>query len=139
MVEKRRKSWIEKRQCAKAPHVKILEKSFSGLEPGSKMLISSPLEIDSFIREIPEKTNLEPSQMRRILAKRHNADATCPVSTGIFLRVVAEAALEEFHQGVSPSQITPFWRIIADNSILAKKLTANPEKVMTIKKLAEAE
>ena len=42
------------------------------------------------------------------LAHWHNADVTCPLVTGIFLRIVAEAAEEERLAG--KSAITPYWR-----------------------------
>ena len=53
----------------------------------------------------------------------HNADYTCPVTTGIFLRIVAEANYEKWQQGKALEEITPFWRVIEPNSALAKKLT----------------
>lgn len=130
-----KKSWVEKRDCGKAPHVTVIDKAFAGIPAGSKLLISSPLEIDAFVREIPKGKQIEPAHMRQILAKRHKADATCPVSTGIFLRIVTEAALEEYNQGKLLGSIAPFWRIITPNSTLAKKLSIGGEEFQTIKKL----
>jgi hypothetical protein len=37
--------------------------------------------------------------LRRELAQVHGADATCPVSTAIFPRVVAEAAWDDVQAG----------------------------------------
>ena len=132
----KKKSWVEKRDCGKAPHVTVIDKAFAGIPAGSKLLISSPLEIDTFVRDIPKGKRVEPAEMRQILAKRHKADATCPVSTGIFLRIVAEAALEEYNQGKPLSSVAPFWRIVTANSTLAKKLSIGSEEFQTIKKLA---
>ena len=133
----KKKSWIEKRNCGKEPHIKIIEKTFAGVPAGSKLLISSPIEIDQFIRSIPKKQQIEPQEMRTQLAKRHQADATCPVSTGIFLRIVAEAAVEEYRSGITINNITPFWRVIKQESPLAKKLSIDGEEFNKIKNLAE--
>ena len=38
---------------------------------------------------------IEPVNMQDDLAKEYNADKTCPVKTGIFLRIVPEAHYEE--------------------------------------------
>ncbi len=132
----KKKSWVEKRDCGKAPHVTVIDKTFAGIPAGSKLLISSPLEIDAFVRDIPKGKQVDAAEMRQMLAKRHKADATCPVSTGIFLRIVAEAALEEYNQGKPLSSVAPFWRIITPNSTLAKKLSIGSEEFQTIKKLA---
>ncbi len=132
----KKKTWVEKRECGKPPHVTSIDKAFAGIPAGSKLLISSPQEIDGFIRAIPKGGFVEPAAMRAALAAKHKADATCPVSTGIFLRIVAEAALEEYAAGASATKITPFWRVVESNSALAKKLSIDAAQLMVIRKLA---
>ena len=129
------KTWIEKRDCGKAPHVKTIDKAFTGMPAGCKMLISSPQEIEEFIKRIPKGEFVEPAKMRQALAKKHKADATCPVTTGLFLRIVAEAAFEEFSQGKAVNKLTPFWRVIANDSALAKKLSTDTGQLEYFKKL----
>jgi hypothetical protein len=131
----RKRTWIEKRDAGQPPRITILDKPFAGIQAGAKLLISSPQEIDAFIRTIPKGEAIAPATLRQSLAQHHKADATCPASTGIFLRVVAEAALEEFAQGMPAEQIAPFWRAIAANSALAKKLSADDDAVTHIKRL----
>lgn len=65
------------------------------------------------------------------MATRHAADATCPASTGIFLRIVAERACEQMADGRGPSEVTPFWRVIEPGSALAAKLSCGTEFVAT--------
>ena len=60
--------------------------------------------------------------MRDDLAKDYQADKTCPVTTGIFLRIVSEASYEEYNAGIDLDAITPFWRMVNPNSKLAEKL-----------------
>ena len=45
---------------------------------------------------------------------------TCPVITGIFLRIVSEVAYEDFLNG--EKNITPFWRVVDHESKTASKL-----------------
>ena len=121
-MSSKKKSWAEKLQTG-SPHISILEKPFCGLPIGCKLLISSPLEIHQYIQtQIPAGSTLSPAQLRENLARLHQADATCPVSTGIFLRIVAENACDELEQGQSLHQVCPFWRVVAPDSTTAKKL-----------------
>ena len=121
-MSSKKKSWAEKLLTGK-PHISILEKPFSGLPIGCHLLISSPLEIHQYIQtQIPAGSTLSPAQLRENLARLHQADATCPVSTGIFLRIVAENACDELEQGQSLHQVCPFWRVVAPDSTTAKKL-----------------
>lgn len=129
------KSWVQKRDCGKKPQIKVLDKPFAGIKQGCRMLISSPEEIDEFIQNLPEGTFMQPSELREHLAKKHKADATCPVSTGIFLRIVSEAALEEKQEGKSIDNITPFWRVVAEDSPTAKKLEIDPSELDTLRQL----
>jgi len=60
--------------------------------------------------------------MRVDLANSNKADCTCPLTTGIFLRIVAEAAFETINGGNSPDT-TPFWRVIEPKASIVKKLS----------------
>lgn len=121
------KSWIEKRNTEKEPEVKKLDKAFADIEAGEKMLIATPGIIDAYIRQIPKGTETTLVQMRKDLAAEFHAHKTCPVTSGIFLRIVAEAAHEELAQGKPISKITPYWRIMDEKSTTAKKLTAGTD------------
>ncbi|HFB2048793.1 MAG TPA: hypothetical protein TECP_01158 [Hyphomicrobiaceae bacterium MAG_BT-2024] len=127
------KTWIEKRDCGKSPYVKILDKKFAGIPQGCKMLVSSPQEIDSLVRRIPEGDTISPAKIRETLAKKHKADATCPVSTGIFLRIVCEAALEEKRQGKTLKEITPFWQIDLEGTSTAEKLNISRDEMLSLR------
>ena len=70
--------------------IKVLEKNFSDMKAGEKMLISSPEVISNYISKIPVGTTITPKEMRHALAKEKGADNTCPTTTGIFLRIAIE-------------------------------------------------
>ena len=53
----------------------------------------------------------------------------CPLTSGIFLRIVSEAALDEMRSGKSIEAITPFWRLVSPKAPLSKKLSCGPEFV----------
>jgi hypothetical protein len=113
--------------------VKKIEKNFSDLKAGEKMLISSPKSIAGYIAKIPFGTEKSVKLMRLELAKNSNADNTCPLTTGIFLRIAIEASIEQAN-GRKPN--LPFWRVISGKSSLTKKL---PISVKYLKELRTSE
>jgi hypothetical protein len=115
-----------------------LDKDFAGVAAGSRLLISCPLELEDYLRKhVPSGTTKEIQQVRRELASLHDADATCPVSTSIFLRTVSEAAWDELNSGKSITEVAPFWRVVDPKSPLAKKLRAGSQWIEQ-QRLAEA-
>ena len=121
------KSWADKRR-AKPPHTVTLDRDFAGIPAGSRLLISCPIELEDYLRtHVPAGTTKEIQQIRRELAALHKADATCPVSTSIFLRTVEEAAWDELESGKDISQVAPFWRVIDPKSPLARKVRAGSD------------
>jgi hypothetical protein len=131
-----RKSWAEKRDGAHAPHVSILPKPFMGAPAGAILFVPSPSVVQAYIEAIPAGETRSVAEMRQDLARVHNADVTCPTSTGIFVRIVAEAALEDIHSGTPLEAVPPFWRLIAPDSEAASKLSCGPA---FIGRLREAE
>lgn len=127
MAAYRRKTWTEKMQGAQAPVIKRLEKDFADMKAGERMLIATPQLVADYICQIPKGSTATLSQMRTDLAAVHGADVTCPVTSGIFLRIAAEAAYEAYQNGTALSRITPFWRMISANSPTARKLSFGTE------------
>jgi hypothetical protein len=118
-----KKTWTDKLNADKKPQVKHIDFAFADIPADSNMFIATPKIFDDYIKNIPKGKTVAVQTMRKDLALNHNADYTCPVTTGIFLRIVAEAAYEKYQQTQSFKGITPFWRAIDPNSALAKKLT----------------
>ena len=119
----KRKTWQEKLHTAKKAEVKKNDYDFADIPAGSKMLIATPLIVDEYIRQIPKGHFTDIKQIRKDLAAEYKAQYTCPVTTGIFIRIVAEAAYEEYEKGKPLSKITPFWRALSAKSPSAKKLS----------------
>ncbi len=121
--------WYKRFNNAKAPHVVTLESDYAGFKVGMTMLISSPSEIASYVSRIPHGETATIARLRTDLARRANADAACPVSTSIFLRVVAEVGLADMANGKSIADVVPFWRVIEPSSKLAAKLSCGRDGI----------
>jgi hypothetical protein len=131
------KTWRQK-MSASPPHTVTLDKSFAGVPAGARLLISSPHEIEAFLRtHTGPGDRLTIQELRRRLARVHAADAACPVSTSIFLRTVSEAAWEDIERGAAATEVAPFWRAVEPGSPLARKLRCGSEWI-THQRAAEA-
>ena len=107
--------------------IKILDKDFSDVKAGQRMLISSPESICTYITKIPKGQFRTSKEMRLDLAKEAGADNTCPVSTGIFLRKAIEAHKDEI----------PYWRLIDEHHPVVKKLNLDPQEIEYMRNLEE--
>ena len=101
--------------------VKILDSGFSDISAGEKMLISSPEKISEFIFKIPKGSFFTIKELRRELALKAGADNTCPVTTGIFLRM----AIEQNKDDVK----FPYWRVIDEKHPVVKKLKLDENQI----------
>jgi hypothetical protein len=129
------KSWEQKYRGAKPAHVAVLEKPYAGLRPGQRLFIADPPLLERRIRAIPSGAALGVPELRAALAREHGADATCPTSTAIFLRIVTEVALARIAAG--DADPAPVWRVIAPGTPLAGKLGVEGEAVLRARRAAE--
>ncbi len=129
-----KKSWQQKLHNGKELKIEVTEKDFADIPGGSKMLIATPEIVNNYIRHIPEGTQTSLQQMRKDLAAEYRADYTCPVTSGIFLRIAAEAAYEEYLAGKSIDEITAFWRMLDSKSPTLKKLSCGKDFVLEQRK-----
>lgn len=128
------KTWKQKLQENKQPKLQVLEKAMAGIPVGGTLFMPTPQLIQEFIEAIPEGQQVSVQQMRQQLAHRHQGDGSCPLSTSMSARIVAEAAWEDIQTGKDPSQVTPFWRVIEPNSSIAQKLACGSEFIEEMRK-----
>jgi len=126
-----KKSWAEKRDSGRPFEVKTLEKDGPGMKAGQRLLITNAKIVDDMIRAIPEGETLDPTEMRAALAEKYGAELCCPLTSGIHLRIVAEAAFEAYEKSGSLEGITPFWRVIGKKTPTFKKLSFDTDFVVT--------
>lgn len=121
--------WRKRFGAAKPPHVVMLHADFAGVKAGNTMLISSPGEIANYLSRIPPGETRTMDRLRNELARKAGANAMCPVTTAIYLRVVAEVALTDLAEGRRLDEVVPFWRVVTPDSKVAKKLSCGPDHV----------
>lgn len=121
--------WRKRFGAAKPPHVVMLHADFAGVKAGNTMLISSPGEIANYLSRIPLGETRTMDRLRNELARKAGANAMCPVTTAIYLRVVAEVALTDLAEGRRLDEVVPFWRVVTPDSKVAKKLSCGPDHV----------
>ncbi len=90
-----------------------------------RLLIPRPLDIDALMRRVQRGKLATVDQIRERLAIDAQADLTCPLTTGIFLRIAAEAAEEDASRG--EADITPYWRVVKSDGGLNEKLPGGVE------------
>ena len=90
------------------------------------MLIPTPRLVDSLIRKVPKGRLVTVSELRRKLAADFKVDVACPLTTGIFVRIAAEAAEEDRQHG--QKRITSYWRVIKDDGSLNPKFPGGIEQ-----------
>ena len=103
----------------------VLKTDFAGLTAGSSMFVATPKIIDDYVNQLPVGQFISMPELRADLAIEHDCDATCPLTTAIFLRLVAEAALEQLDAGAEIEDNTPFWRIVAPGDHVSSRLPVN--------------
>ena len=118
-----RTSWREK--IDKPQDVKIVKVPPRMSRFGSgTMLIPTPKLIDAMIRMVPKGKVVTVSELRRKLARDFRTDVTCPLTTGIFVRIAAEAAEEDRANG--KKRIAPYWRVIKDDGSMNPNFPGGP-------------
>jgi len=123
---KTRKSWREKMDNPNLPKVVEIPPNMRKRLGTGTMLVPSPKEVDAFIRTVRKGSVATVSQIRRFLAGKYSVDVTCPLTTGIFIRIAAEAAEEDASKG--KTGITPYWRVVKDDGSLNPKFPGGVER-----------
>lgn len=117
--------WREKLERVQEPKIVAIPPKMQKRFGTGTMLIPRPLDVDALIRKVRKGKLVTQSQIRDALARTHQADVTCPITTGIFVRISAEAAEEDRRAG--KKRITPYWRVVRDDGGLIEKLPGGVE------------
>jgi hypothetical protein len=110
-------------QADKQSKAVLLDKDFAGVKKGSKLFVATPMIVDRYIRNIPYGETRTIIRLRNELAQRNQCDASCPVSTAIFIRIAAQASIDELAENKPIEKVTPFWRLLSSEDKIAKKLS----------------
>ena len=134
----KRKTWKEKLADSKdLPKVVEISPNMAGrwgAKTGDTVAIPSPMEVDAIMKTVPQGKLITINDIRKLIAQKHNATIGCPITTGIFARIAAEAAAEDIAEG--KSNATPYWRTLKAGGEINEKY---PGGVEAQAKLLEAE
>lgn len=72
--------------------------------------IPAPCEVNALIRHVRKGRVTTVNDLRAEVARRHGATIGCPITTGIFAWMAANAAEEDAAEG--RKRITPWWRVL---------------------------
>jgi len=138
---KHKKSWREKLADDKdLPKVGQVEGKMSKRWGTGTMVIPAPREVDALMRKVPKGRLVTINELRAALAKKHQANFACPITTGIFSWIAANAAAEA--EAAGAKRITPYWRTLkvggevnpkypGGTAALTRRLRAEGHKIIT--------
>ena len=86
---------------------------------GGRTLVATPLLVAAEVAKVRRGEVLTVRELRARLARHFHADRTCPLSTGIFLAIVAGAVSEDLRRGRKARW--PVWRVVGDDGRLSPK------------------
>jgi len=82
---------------------------------GTKLLVAAPLQYNEIMAKIPDGKLTTTDRIRTHLAEQAGADATCPLTAGLFINICAHASEER-----SDGKI-PWWRTLKTDGELNEK------------------
>ena len=123
---KTRKTWQEKLADSKGlPKVEKITDKMSKRWGTGTVVIPAPEEVDGIMKKVPEGKLITIGEIRVILAQKHGATIGCPITTGIFAWIAANAAEEAAAEG--KKNITPYWRTLKSGGELSEKYPGGAE------------
>jgi hypothetical protein len=134
-MPKPKKSWREKlAHDGDLPKVEQIAGRMSRRWGEGTVVIPAPREVDAVMRTVRKGKLITINEIRQILAHRHGATICCPITTGIFAWIAAQAAAEAAAAGAR--RITPYWRTLKSDGELNAKY---PGGAAAVRKLLTAE
>ena len=122
----KKKSWTEKLADSKGlPKVEEITEKMSKRWGTGTVVIPAPIEVDAMMRKVPEGRLVTINEIREALARKHKATIGCPMTTGIFAWVAANAAEEQRRGG--RKDITPYWRTLKTGGVINPKYPGGVE------------
>jgi alkylated DNA nucleotide flippase Atl1 len=131
-----RKSWREKLDDSKdLPRVQVIPDRMKTKWGRGTLVIPAPKEVDEMMRRVPKGKVTTINHIRAAIAKKHGATIGCPMTTGIFAWIAANAA-EEVTAAKPKARVTPYWRTLKTGGVLNEKY---PGGIARLKQRLKAE
>jgi len=138
-----KKTWQEKlKDKPSLPKVLKLEKRFPcynavhkmGAEEGDDVVLVNPSEVLAVMKQVPEGNLMTIVELCKYIARQHNVQGCCSLTTGIFIMTAANAVEEASREGTLLN--IPYWRTLKADGFLNEKY---PGGLEGHKKLLEGE
>jgi hypothetical protein len=125
---KAKKTWREKLADSKGlPKVGKVTGKMSKRWGEGTMVIPAPIEVDALMKRVPKGRVATINELRITLATKHKVDFACPLTTGIFSWIAANAAAEA--EAAGAKRVTPYWRTLKNGGELNPKYPGGVEGV----------
>ena len=122
-----KKTWKEKLYNANGlPKVQVIDENMSQRWGTGTFVIPAPAEVYEVMEGVPEGKLITISEIRQILAKKHDTTIGCPLTTGIFAWVSANASEEIKANGEGKG--IPYWRTLKSDGSLNEKYPGGIEQ-----------
>jgi len=129
-----KKTWQEKlMDKASLPKVLKLQKGFPcynavhkmGAEAGDDVVLVNPSEVIEIMRRVPKGKLITLVEICKKIARKHNVEACCSLTTGIFIMTAANAVDEASREGKNLD--IPYWRTLKVDGFLNPKYPGGQE------------
>lgn len=118
---KGKRSWREKLEDSEGlPKVEVISDGMAARWGHGTLVIPAPKEVDEMMRKVPKGKVTTINHIRAALARKHGATIGCPMTTGIFAWIAANAAEEAVLAGKRVHG-TPYWRTLKSGGLLNEK------------------
>jgi hypothetical protein len=101
------------------PKIKIIPRKLSKSWGKGRFVLPSPLEVNTLMKRVPKGKLTTINEIRKKLAKKYKTTTACPIVTGIFAWISANAAEEDIKDG--RKKVTPYWRTIKSDGKINEK------------------
>ncbi len=101
------------------PKIKTIPRKLSKSWGKGKFVLPSPIEVNTLMKRVPKGKLTTINEIRRKLAKKYKTTTACPIVTGIFAWISANAAEEDIKDG--RKKVTPYWRTIKSDGKINEK------------------
>ncbi|MBN2892965.1 MAG: MGMT family protein [Bacteroidales bacterium] len=116
-----KKTWIQKLEANDLPKVVELDENGQKKFNGAKtMLVPSPKDVYDIMQNVPYGRIITVAEIRVILSKKFGTDTTCPLTSGIFIWIAANASVEIAEKEAKKPNM-PFWRTTKSKGELVEK------------------
>lgn len=117
---KPKKTWQEKLADDKElPKIIKIPTRMQKTSGKGTLVIPAPREVDAVMAKVKKGKLISINAIRVALAKQYQTTTACPICTGIFAWIAANAAQEKSEAGAK--RVTPYWRTLkGDNEVNPK-------------------